>query len=83
MRVIFSDALWENSHRGVSYSVHSGPPFRARLYVLNGLSATRGRCFSISAYTDSTATIADVLLDLADFYFARGDANVFTWTDSA
>lgn len=44
------------------------------------------RCFSISDYTDSTATIADVLFDLADFYFARGDTNVLTgttWPDSA
>jgi hypothetical protein len=39
MRVIFSDALREYGNRGVSHGIHSEPPFRARVYALNGSPA--------------------------------------------
>jgi hypothetical protein len=42
MRVIFSDALREHGNRGVRRSIHSEPPFWARVYALN-LSPARVR----------------------------------------
>jgi hypothetical protein len=48
MCALFSDALREHGNRGVSHSVHSGPPFRQKVYALNSSPAIARTEYSIS-----------------------------------